>query len=72
MSRKVFHSELFGRLIQPDDKDYWTIVYAEALFRYNRMQKDNCACFECKRQREKLADFIEKDKKYRIRNNASK
>jgi len=71
MSKKVFHSELFGRLIQPNDKDYRQIVYAEALFRYNRMQKANCTCFECKRQREKLADFIENDKKYRIRNNSA-
>jgi hypothetical protein len=67
MSRKVFHSQLFGRLIQPDDKDYWQIVYAEALFRYNQMVKDNCTCFECKRQREKLKDFIANDKKYRER-----
>jgi len=68
MSKKVFHSQLYGKFVQPDDEEYWIKVYAESLFRYYNLVKADCSCFECKREREKLAEYLDNKKASRLRN----
>ena len=71
MPKKQFHSELFGRIIEPNDKDYWQIVYAESLYRYYDLLERNCYCFECKNKIEKLSNYIKTYKYDKRRNKPS-
>ena len=58
MARKSFFSSFYGKIINPDDPRYWEIVKIESLRKYVDMLESNCTCFECKRQKEKLHQYI--------------
>ncbi|QQS34791.1 MAG: hypothetical protein IPM56_11015 [Ignavibacteriales bacterium] len=54
MERKQFRSRLFKRKIEPENVDYWYLLYAEVLFRMNEMDDYNCPCSFCRQERTHL------------------
>jgi hypothetical protein len=47
MERKIFKSRLFSRKINPDNVDYWQLLYAEILFRLREIRELKCTCSSC-------------------------
>jgi len=54
MDKKTFHSRLFKRKIQPDNPDYWIILYAEVQHRLKQIEDLNCLCHFCRDERNSL------------------
>jgi hypothetical protein len=63
MKAKVFKSLLFNRNIDPKEKDYWSFVVAEILYRLEDKNVKECCCIEHTAQRNKLKDALEKTMK---------
>lgn len=59
MERKVFKSILFNRQIQPDNFDYWKILYAEVLSRLKVLNDLKCPCTFCFREKVHLNNLID-------------
>jgi len=47
MEKKAFRSQLFRRKIDVYESDYWSIVWAETLFRIDDLEFRKCTCFKC-------------------------
>ena len=58
MQKKRFYSQLFGKIIEPSDKEFWNKYYAEALYRLYDLEDKNCGCMQCQDERIKLEEFI--------------
>ena len=60
MIKKSFYSQLFQRYIEKTNKDYSAIVKAELLFRIDKLQSENCSCFQCQSDLKKYQDYYKK------------
>jgi hypothetical protein len=60
MFYKEFHSQLFKRTINPNEKDFRAIVKAELLFRIENMKGDACTCTECTANLKKYKEYYQK------------
>jgi hypothetical protein len=60
MLRKVFYSNLFHRPVNPNDKDYISIVKAEVLYQMDGMVKAECQCRDCTNKRDNLLKYYNK------------
>jgi len=58
MERKAFQSQLFRRKIEVNVPDYWSIVWAETLFRIDDLEVRKCTCFKCSTDLEKYYAFL--------------
>ena len=58
MEKKAFHSQLFRRIIEVSDPDYWAIVHGETIFRIYDLEVRKCTCFKCIQDLEKYKDFL--------------
>ena len=47
MFKRKFYSQLFGRYILPDEKDFISFVKAELLYRIDRIEEEDCSCMKC-------------------------
>lgn len=65
MNKKEFQSLLFRRRIRPEEKDYWSYVVAECLFRLEDKNIKECDCIEHSTERDKLKAALEKAIKLR-------
>ena len=59
MFYKKFYSELFGRYILPDEKDFNSFVKAELLFRIDKMKDENCSCMKCMNDLKKFIAYFQ-------------
>ena len=60
MFRRKFKSYLFGRDINPDEKDFIGFVKAELLYRIFDLDEKKCSCMGCTENREKYCNFLQK------------
>ena len=60
MKQKEFHSQLFRRKIAVSEPDYWSIVYAETLYRIDDLEFRKCTCFKCTTDLENDKEFLER------------
>lgn len=60
MKKKDFHSQLFGKIIKPDDPEYWQRAFAETLYRIDEMNDKYCDCSGCDKIRDKYTTFLKK------------
>jgi len=58
MKKKAFYSQLFRRDISVNDKDYWSVVYAETLYRIKELEVKNCSCMDCNQDLDKLNNYL--------------
>ena len=58
MEKKSFQSQLFRRKIEVCEKDYWSIVFAETLFRIDDLEIRKCTCFKCSQDLEKYKNYL--------------
>jgi len=58
MEKKAFRSQLFRRKIDVNETDYWSIVWAETLFRIDDLEVRKCSCFKCSTDLEKYNEFL--------------
>ena len=54
MDKKAFFSRLFNRKIQPDNSDFWIILYAEVQHRLKQIEDLNCHCHFCSDEKRHL------------------
>ena len=59
MFYKKFYSELFGRYIQPDEKDFISFVKAELLYRIDKLKEEDCSCMKCGDDLRKFKDYFQ-------------
>ena len=57
---KRFHSRLFQRYIEPNEKYYWKFVQAELLYRIAELEESKCSCFTCQSELEKFKAYLDK------------
>jgi hypothetical protein len=60
MTRRKFRSYLFGRDINPDEKDFTAIVKAELLYRIFDLDEKDCSCMGCSQNRERYYNYLQK------------
>ena len=58
MDKKTFKSRLFSKIINPDNPDYWIILYAEILHRLRLLEDQFCDCHFCKDEAAHLNQII--------------
>jgi len=58
MEKKAFRSQLFRRKIDVYESDYWSIVWAETLFRIDDLEFRKCTCFKCLTDLEEYKGFL--------------
>lgn len=58
MEAKVFYSRLFQRKINPDEKDFWNLLYAELLHRLREIDDLYCFCEHCQENTDNLNRII--------------
>ena len=63
METKPFKSRLFSKIINPDNSDYWIILYAEILHRLRILEDRFCACHFCTDERDHLNSIIKQMEK---------
>ncbi len=47
MEMKPFKSQLFKRIIKPDNPSFWPYLYAEILYRLKVLEDRKCPCNKC-------------------------
>jgi hypothetical protein len=60
MKKKSFRSQLFRKVIEPNDTEYWIKVYAELLFRIDELEMQKCNCFKCQTDLDRYLKFFQK------------
>ena len=58
MKRKTFHSRLFKKKIQANEKDYWFFLHAEVLYRLKQLNDLKCSCSFCFSEKLSLEHLI--------------
>jgi hypothetical protein len=64
MQRKQFKSRLFKKVINKNDLDYWSYLYAESLYRLKQLDDLKCSfgfCFSEKVRLEHLIQQMEEE-----------
>ena len=59
MEAKTFYSRLFKRKINPDNPNYWNMLYADLLFRIRQIDDLNCFCQYCSENLARLNRIID-------------
>jgi hypothetical protein len=60
MNRKAFRTKLFKRTVNPDNSDYWQLLYAEVLYRLKELEDLKCPCSFCFKDRVYLKNSLDR------------